>query len=756
MKELSGIAQQPSSAALDEVLTNGSTVQQVCEKYLAFREKVKKGEQGKTAQFWVQYMDKVWLVLTYLRATKENNLDLHMACLEYMCPFYFAMDHHNYARYLSVYYITLLNLDVTHPGATDLLRNGGLSVSRSDVPASRNPVDLTIEQTINRHAKSNGGIIGFSRNYSAYYRWCVTRHARASYVAATLQMADMEDSDEYSHKSTRPSEIKQNEKEVQKLCTAFRNFINPFEVEIKDSLFSLSSGAKAPAGVEKDLLQVDEIGKKAFKAFVQERFVDKSVPFHAPIKRNKLKTMKKTEVTKVIKSSYNKALAVSAQRNVFAQMLVLSQENNISLEKALSYPLNPVPWALATPDGLPAKTDKARLLHKLEQDAAQSFPQSRTGKAHVIDGNAVLHSMTSLPLNFGELASSVFNMLPNASRVDFVTDTYYNNSIKSVERKRRGTGDVFLVKGPSTRIPKEWKAFLQNNTNKENLIGLILSEWQKDAYASRLKNRQVLFVYKETCYSLTSDGHTVQTEQIEELSSSQEEADGRIILHCLHIAHMQPNSDIVVRSPDTDVFILLLHYNEMITSKVYFDTGTGDKRRLLNVDAIINCHGEDLPKYIVGLHAMTGCDTTSAFVRKGKIKPLNIVKKQNKFLAAFTELGKDENVTEEVRSMLEQFVCSLYGKQSTDINKLRYEKAQQKFTSTKLLSETEGTDMSLLPPCQSALNMHIKRANYQSYVWKRSHEQFPEFPMAIHHGWCRDQENDLDYNWCDGQFLPQV
>ena len=56
----------------------------------------------------------------------------------------------------------------------------------------RTPVDLTIEQTINKHAKSNGGIIGFSRSLPAYYRWTVTRHNRAQYVSALLQITDIE------------------------------------------------------------------------------------------------------------------------------------------------------------------------------------------------------------------------------------------------------------------------------------------------------------------------------------------------------------------------------------------------------------------------------------------------------------------------------------------------------------------------------------------------------------------------------------
>ena len=51
----------------------------------------------------------------------------------------------------------LLNL----PGdAKSLIENKGFSVSRSDVPAGICAIDMTIEQTTNKDAKTRGGIIG--------------------------------------------------------------------------------------------------------------------------------------------------------------------------------------------------------------------------------------------------------------------------------------------------------------------------------------------------------------------------------------------------------------------------------------------------------------------------------------------------------------------------------------------------------------------------------------------------------------------
>ena len=155
------------------------------DRYDEFKETVRQGALGKTAQFWLSYMEKVGLILQFQRATKENCLTLHLASLQRMCSLFFSFDHPNYARYSTFYLLNMLNLEKTHPGAEDLLKNNGFSVNRSDVPSSRNAVDITIEQTINRHAKSHSGIVGFSRNRAAYYRWCRTGHARASYLQAT-------------------------------------------------------------------------------------------------------------------------------------------------------------------------------------------------------------------------------------------------------------------------------------------------------------------------------------------------------------------------------------------------------------------------------------------------------------------------------------------------------------------------------------------------------------------------------------------
>ena len=304
-----------------------------------YKKAIRAGDHGQTAQFWVNYMDKVWLVLRFIRATKENDLDLHIACLAELCPLLFSYDHPNYARYVPAYYLLLLNLPKSHPGCEKLLQQNGLSVSRSDVQSSRTAVDMTIEQTINRHAKSHGGIIRFSRNFSAYFRWCVTRHTRATYVKATLDMADMSPNDENVHKDIRPSQIHATDDDVSKVLAVITGFINPFTVENKDALYCLSSGIQAPLDVVQDLLRADDVGQQAFKEFVHTRLVEKTLSFHSPIKRHNLKTS--LEAIKKVTTTKLKIVQIRAERNLFGQLIMLSQKKRHQYRESLSISFGP-------------------------------------------------------------------------------------------------------------------------------------------------------------------------------------------------------------------------------------------------------------------------------------------------------------------------------------------------------------------------------------------------------------------------------
>lgn len=212
------------------------------------------------------------------------------------------------------------------------------------MPSSRNAVDITIEQTINRHAKSSAGIVGFSRSLSTYNRWCLTRHERASYVAATMELSDMGSSEFTSHKDLRSSQIRQTEDDTCKVIKAIHNFTNPFEVDCHSLLYCLSSGVPASQDVEQDLLEAERKGTEAHDKFVQERLIDCTKSYHDSIRKQKLKTFANQAKTASVSGKSKKTKEITAERNVFGQLVVLASNHQLNMESVLSYPLGPVPW----------------------------------------------------------------------------------------------------------------------------------------------------------------------------------------------------------------------------------------------------------------------------------------------------------------------------------------------------------------------------------------------------------------------------
>jgi hypothetical protein len=178
--------------------------QQFVDEYKTVVESVRKGAIGKTAQFWVQYCDAVWVLLLFQKAIKQNDVIVYVQCLRSLCSLVFSANRLNYARYLPLYHAIMNDIVLTNPAAYALLQQNGLSVARSQVQSCRNAIDLTIEQTINRSAKTSGGIVAFHRNIYAYRRWCLTTHKRATYVESTLEEVGIKSDVSDVHASTCP------------------------------------------------------------------------------------------------------------------------------------------------------------------------------------------------------------------------------------------------------------------------------------------------------------------------------------------------------------------------------------------------------------------------------------------------------------------------------------------------------------------------------------------------------------------------
>ena len=111
---------------------------------------------------------------------------------------------------------------------------------------------------------------------------------------------------------------------------------------------------------------------------------------------------------------------------------------------------------------------------------------------------------------------------------------------------------------------------------------------------------------KSKCLSLSpgvSSNNKVLSREIAELECDHE-ADTRLLLHSKHAANTYDT--IIIKSPDTEVFILCVAMQNIIGKKLLMMTETGNRFRLIDIAAVSNALGNELCTCLPGFHAFSG------------------------------------------------------------------------------------------------------------------------------------------------------
>lgn len=206
---------------------------------------------------------------------------------------------------------------------------------------------------------------------------------------------------------------------------------------------------------------------------------------------------------------------------------------------------------------------------------------------------------------------------------------------------------------------------------------------------------------------------------IASLAANHEEADTRIILHAAD-AQMSGYENTIVISKDTDVLVLLLSFCDELSNNLYMQSGTYTAPKYININKIRL--SDDMSAGLLGFHALTGCDSTSKFSGIGKKSAWQVYEIYAQLL---TDFGST-NIQPEGMENVETFVCKLYDKttEETSINKVR----ASMFRSYK-------QNIDKLPPTKDALTQHLKRANHQATIWRKSLHTVQDIPNPDGNGW---------------------
>ena len=242
-------------------------------------------------QYWSITLQFELAILIFVRSLREGNFQLYKDALTSMVPWFFALDHHNYARWLPVHVRDMMSLERMHPAVNTEFERGNFVVHKTQHIFSAIPIDQAHEQN-NKCVKGDGGAVGLTENSSQLLRWMVSGPEMARVIN------EFEKSQELIKRTqSKGPDLRHHEqvkgvqttfmKQLKALCDSIEEMGNPF-LEQGEDLLVLDTNDIVDLRVAETIRQIQCLGKEQYAMFVDERLNKRTKPVSDPIKRNKL------------------------------------------------------------------------------------------------------------------------------------------------------------------------------------------------------------------------------------------------------------------------------------------------------------------------------------------------------------------------------------------------------------------------------------------------------------------------------------
>ena len=230
------------------------------------------------------------LELTWFRlviAFREANFDIYVQSVRDLLPWMFAMDHGNYARWLSIHYRDMCILFSKHFDVYNHFQEGCFTVHKTSRRFSFIALDHAHVQ-VNAEVKGDGGVVGLTENPTALRRWMVA----GPEIARMIQEFEGDNSttDEYDHHEQKKGIQNAFAKDVVNTISSFEEMGNPFKEE-GPHLMALHTRDIMDNSVISTVKKARKLGEDQLNAFLKERPIDRSKPVSDPLKRNNLPTL---------------------------------------------------------------------------------------------------------------------------------------------------------------------------------------------------------------------------------------------------------------------------------------------------------------------------------------------------------------------------------------------------------------------------------------------------------------------------------
>ena len=434
-----------------------------------------------TFQYWDIILEFEILVMIFVRSHHVNNIELYIESLEALTPWFFALDHTNYAHWVPIHLRDMKSL----PGDVkdDFQRCWVLRKTHNKFSCI--PIDQAHEQN-NDLVKGSGGAVGLTENPKAFRRWMVAGPEQSRLLT--------EFEDQYMAEENAQGNHHEQSLAAQDLFTKHSNILyetitsmgNPFMDDCPE-LLALDSCNCAADSVVTTVQTIRSIGYSQYQKYVRDVIYTRSVSIHQPIKKNYLPLLKR-QSSKVTTKNSQKMASLRSDCNLFSHLFIASKYCDGDLEDFFSHENHPWPPSISEHGKLRLSNKKSGLLSCLgESTMHREAPMIFHAK--IFDGPAIIHSLsTKQASTFEKYGDEVFlpwtnQQFSNCDRIDIVWDQYVAGSLKDSTREKRGKGIRRKVQA-QTKLPTNFSDFLRDTTNKRELFDFLTQKVSMHDYPS--------------------------------------------------------------------------------------------------------------------------------------------------------------------------------------------------------------------------------------------------------------------------------
>ena len=274
-------------------------------------------------QFWHTSLQLELLLLVFLKSLRRADFGMYVDAVWKMLPWFFALNHPNYARWLITHVRDMRALGDQAPSVAQTFNQGLFAVSKTLRRFSAIAIDQAHEQN-NAMVKGDGGAVGLTENPNALHRWMLSGPEMARLVNEFEACVAPEacHNASYHHEAQKSFQVAFRQ-DVKSLVQVYEYFGNPFDKESADLVVLDSKVVADKEGVLR-MQQVEELGRKQCEKFIQERLVERETPLDEPITRNKLDFFSTTSRKK--KSKVNQKLSsMKSDCSLFSRLFIACQ-----------------------------------------------------------------------------------------------------------------------------------------------------------------------------------------------------------------------------------------------------------------------------------------------------------------------------------------------------------------------------------------------------------------------------------------------